>query len=71
MKTLFENLKEEHKEQLKEMGMLYPTAYEVLVKTLQENCLWSLLTVSEAYSLVMNTTNKPFNVNSLAELFYE
>ena len=71
MKTLFENLKEEHKEQLKEMELLYPTAYAALVKTLEENYLYSLLTISEAYSLVMNTSNKSFSVTNLAELFYE
>lgn len=71
MKTLYENLKEEHKEQLKEMKLLYPTAYEALVKTLQENCLWSLLTVSEASTLIMNTSNKLFTIPNLADLFYE
>lgn len=71
MKTLFDNLKEEHKLQLKEMAILYPTAYAALVKALEENYLYSLLTISEAYSLVMNTSNKSFNIINLSELFYE
>jgi hypothetical protein len=71
MKTLFDNLKEEHKEQLKEMLPLYPSAYAALIKTLEENYLYSHLTVSEAYSLLMNTTNKSFSVINLSDLFYE
>jgi hypothetical protein len=71
MKTLFDNLKEEHKEQLKEMLPLYPSAYAALIKKLEENYLYSHLTVSEAYSLLMNTSNKTFNIINLSELFYE
>jgi hypothetical protein len=71
MKTLFENLKEEHKMQLEVMKEIYPNSHARLVKTLEENYLYSLLTISEAYSLVMNTSNKSFSVTNLAELFYE
>ena len=72
MKTLFENLKEEHKLQLKEMAILYPTAYAALVKALEENYLYSLLTISEAYTLLINTTNQTSNIIiNLSELFYE
>jgi len=71
MKTLFDNLKEEHKEQLEKMAKLYPNSHARLVKALEENYVYTLLTVSDAYSLVMNTTNKSFNIINLSNLFYE
>jgi len=71
MKTLFENLKEEHKLQLEVMKEDYPSSYAALVKTLQDNTLFTLLTISEAYTLLINTSNKSFSVTNLAELFYE
>jgi hypothetical protein len=71
MKTLFENLKEEHKEQLEVMAELYPNSHARLVKTLEDNYLYSLLTISDAFTLIMNTSNKSFSVNNLSDLFYE
>ena len=72
MKTLFDNLKEEHKEQLEVMQVNYPAAYAALVKALEENYLYSLLTISEAYTLLINTTNQTSNIIiNLSELFYE
>ena len=71
MKTLFENLKEEHKMQLEVMKEIYPNSHERLVKTLQDNYVWSLLTISDAYTLILNTTNKSFSVTNLSDLFYE
>jgi soluble P-type ATPase len=37
MKTLFENLKEEHKLQLEVMKEIYPNSHARLVKTLEDN----------------------------------
>ncbi len=71
MKTLFENLKEEHKLQLEVMQEVYPNSYAALVKTLENNYVISLLTISEAYTLLMNTSNKSFSITNLSELFYE
>jgi hypothetical protein len=71
MKTLFENLKEEHKLQLEVMREIYPSAHAALVKTLQDNTLFTLLTISEAFTLLINTSNKSFSVTNLADLFYE
>ena len=71
MKTLFENLKEEHKFQLEVMKEIYPSSHASLVKALQNNYLYSWLTVSEACSLIMNTSNKSFSIINLSELFYE
>lgn len=71
MKTLFDNLKEEHKLQLEVMKETYPSSHAALVKTLQDNTLFTLLTISEAYTLLLNTSNKSFSVTNLAELFYE
>jgi hypothetical protein len=71
MKTLFENLKEEHKQQLEVMAELYPNSHARLVKTLEDNYLYSLMTISDAYTLILNTSNKSFSVNNLSDLFYE
>ena len=71
MKTLFENLKEEHKEQLEVMKETYPNSHARLVKTLEENYLYSLMTISDAYTLVLNTSNKSFSITNLSDLFYE
>lgn len=71
MKTLFENLKEEHKLQLEVMKEVYPNSYDALKKTLENNYVISLLTISEAYTLLMNTSNKSFSITNLSELFYE
>jgi hypothetical protein len=71
MKTLFENLKEEHKQQLEMMQEVYPSSHAALVKTLQDNTLFTMLPILEAYTLLINTSNKSFSVTNLAELFYE
>jgi hypothetical protein len=71
MKTLFENLKEEHKEQLEVMKEIYPNSHARLVKTLEDNYLYSLMTISDAYTLVLNTSNKSFSITNLSDLFYE
>lgn len=71
MKTLFENLKEEHKLKLEVMKELYPNSHARLVETLENNYLYSMLTISEAFTLIMNTSNKSFSVTNLSELFYE
>ena len=71
MKTLFEALKEEHKQQLKIMELNYPYAHGALVRELEGNYLYSYLTISSAFTLLMNTTNKPLSFTNLAELFYE
>ena len=71
MKTLYENLKEEHKLQLLEMEKKYPASHEQLVTELKSKYLYSYLTISDAFTLLMNTTNKGLSFNNLAELFYE
>jgi hypothetical protein len=71
MKTLFENLKEEHKLQLEVMKEIYPNSYARLVKTLEDNYICSLLTISDAYTLLINTSNKSFSIANLSDLFYE
>ncbi len=71
MKTLFENLKEEHKQQLEQMAEKYPASYESIVTELKSKHLYSYLSISDAFTLLMNTTNKPLSFNNLAELFYE
>ena len=71
MKTLLENLKEEHKLKLDLMAELYPNSHARLVETLENNYLYSMLTISEAFTLIMNTSNKSFSVTNLSDLFYE
>jgi hypothetical protein len=71
MKTLFENLKEEHKMQLEVMKEIYPNLHAGLVKALEDNYLYSMLTLSEAFTLITITSNKGFSVNNLLDLFYE
>lgn len=71
MKTLLENLKEEHKLKLDVMAELYPNSHARLVETLENNYLYSMLTISEAFTLIMNTSNKSFSVTNLSDLFYE
>lgn len=71
MKTLFENLKEEHKLKLEVMAELYPNSHARLVKTLEDNYLYSLMTISDAYTLILNTSNKSFTITNLSDLFYE
>ena len=71
MKTLFENLKEEHLLQLKEMEKKYPNSYAAIVKELKEKTMYSYLTISDAYTLLINTTNKGLSLTNLSELFYE
>ena len=71
MKTLLENLKEEHKLKLEVMAELYPNSHARLVETLENNYLYSMLTISEAFTLIMNTSNKSFSVTNLSDLFYE
>ena len=71
MKTLFESLKEEHKQQLEVMAELYPNSHARLVKTLEDNYLYSLMTISDAYTLILNTSNKSFSITNLSDLFYE
>jgi hypothetical protein len=71
MKTLFDNLKEEHKLQLEVMKEIYPNSHSRLVKALEDNYLYSLLTISDAYTLILNTSNKSFSITNLSDLFYE
>jgi hypothetical protein len=71
MKTLFDNLKEEHKLQLEVMKEIYPNSHARLVKALEDNYLYSLMTISDAYTLVLNTSNKSFSITNLSDLFYE
>ena len=71
MKTLFEKLKEEHKQQLEVMREIYPSAHGSLVRELESNYFYSYLTISSAFTLLINTSNKSFSVTNLAELFYE
>lgn len=71
MKTLFDNLKEEHKMQLEVMKEIYPNSHARLIKTLEDNYICSLLTISDAYTLLINTSNKSFSITNLSDLFYE
>ena len=52
MKTLYEQLKPEIKQSLNEQEKLYPTLVKGIKRALQENYLWSHLSIGQARDLV-------------------
>ena len=56
MKTLYEQLKPEIKQALSEQEKLYPTLVNGIKCALQENYLWSHLSVGQARDLVSFTS---------------
>lgn len=56
MKTLYEQLKPEIKQALTEQEELYPTIVKGVKTALQENYLWSHLSIGQARELVSFTS---------------
>jgi hypothetical protein len=52
MKTLYEQLKPEIKQELKEQEKLYPTLVKGIKCALKENYLWSHLSIGQARDLI-------------------
>jgi len=65
MKTLYNSLKPEYRKTLQDNENKYPTAVSSVVKSLQDNMLWSRLTVQEVRDFMT------FSDNRLFELSYE
>mgnify|MGYP003153397191 CR=1 FL=1 len=65
MKTLYNSLKPEYRKTLQDNENKYPTAVSSVVKSLQDNMLWSRLTVQEVRDFMT------FSDNTLFELSYE
>tara|TARA_A100001515_G_C4561758_1_gene206837 strand:- start:505 stop:741 length:237 start_codon:yes stop_codon:yes gene_type:complete len=55
MKTLYEQLKPEVKQSLSEQEKLYPTLVKEIKNALQENYLWSHLSIGQARDLISFT----------------
>ena len=56
MKTLYQQLKPEIKQSLKEQEELYPTLVKGVKCALQENYLWSHLSIGQARDLISFTS---------------
>ena len=56
MKTLYQQLKPEYKQSLNEQEKLYPTLVKDIRCALQENYLWSHLSIGQARELVSFTS---------------
>ena len=56
MKTLYQQLKPEVKQSLNEQEELYPTLVKSVKSALQENYLWSHLSIGQARDLVSFTS---------------
>ena len=65
MKTLYNSLKPEYRKTLQDNENKYPTAVSSVEKSLQDNMLWSRLTVQEVRDFMT------FSDNRLFELSYE
>ena len=64
MKTLYQQLKPEHKQSLSEQEELYPTLVKSIKCALQENYLWSHLSIGQARDLISFTSISLGNMSS-------
>ena len=55
MKTLWQKLKPEYKQRLKEQSVEYPTTVEGIKISLKDNYFWSHLTLGQAKDLITFT----------------
>jgi hypothetical protein len=69
MKTLFEELKPEFLEKLKQEAVLYPTVTERTIAELKDNFSWLRLTVNTAQNLCSLDNNKNLSIIDLSNLF--
>ena len=65
MKTLYQSLKPEYRKTLQDNEHKYPGAVNSVIKSLENNVLWSRLTVQEVRDFMT------FSDNRLFELSYE
>ena len=64
MKTLWQKLKPEYKQSLSEQEELYPTLVKSIKCALQENYLWSHLSIGQARDLISFTSISLGNMSS-------
>ena len=64
MKTLYQQLKPEFKQSLSEQEELYPTLVKEIKSSLQENYLWSHLSIGQARDLISFTSISLGNMSS-------
>ena len=58
MKTLYQSLKPEYRKTLQDNEYKYPSAVSSVRKALEDNMLWSRLTVSEVRDVITFTDNR-------------
>ena len=55
MSTLYDKLKPEYKQALKNQHDKYPSLVESVIKSLKDNYLWSLLSIGQAREIISFT----------------
>ena len=69
MKTLYERLKQEHKDVLASEAEKYPTSVNRLTDKLKSEVVWAELTYGEVSMLVIYLSLKSYNPATIANLF--
>jgi len=63
MKTLYAKLKPEFKQKLKEQEEKYQASVECIVKSLEDNVLWSDLHISDVHKFIVFTDETMYRLN--------
>ena len=63
MKTLYNSLKPEYRKTLQDNENKYPSSIKSVVKSLENNILWSRLTVQEVRDFITFSDNRLFDVS--------
>ena len=63
MKTLYQSLKPEYRKTLQDNEYKYPSAVSSVRKALEDNMLWSRLTVQEVRDFVCFSDKKMFEIS--------
>jgi len=63
MKTLYNSLKPEYRKTLQDNENKYPSSVKSVVKSLENNTLWSRLTVQEVRDFITFSDNRLFDVS--------
>lgn len=69
MKTLYERLKQEHKDSLVLEAEKYPTSVNAIIDKLKSEVVWTELTYGEVSMLVTYLNLKSYNPVTIANLF--
>jgi hypothetical protein len=71
MKTLYAKLKPEFKQKLKEQEEKYQASVECVVKSLEDNVLWSDLNISDVHKFIVFTDETMYKLNSYDIMYGE